>query len=184
MTSFDLELLPHDGTRSCPVCDSKSLGVRIEEDRFVYGTGAQAVELVAKIPVVTCQECSFEFTDSRADELKHEAICHHLDLLTPREIVEIRKRYNLSQAELARISKVGEASINRWENGLVIQNPAMDRYLRLISFPENLDRIRYGLAHGRDGMGEPREFIWKERVVYQKLEVDAAILKQEASFNL
>ena len=44
----------------------------------------------------------------------------------------------MSQAEFARVTGFGEATIGRWENGLVIQNVANDRYLRLL-------RERYGV---------------------------------------
>ncbi len=50
-------------------------------------------------------------------------------LLTAREIREGRKRLNLSQKGLARVMRVGIASIKRWEGG-TIQTPAMDRLLR------------------------------------------------------
>jgi putative zinc finger/helix-turn-helix YgiT family protein len=126
----------------CPECGKGAIGTRFETDKFVYGTGKDAVELSATVPVHRCEGCNFEFTDEAADRVKHEAICHHLDLLTPREIARIREQYSLSRAEFSRVTKIGEASINRWENGLLLQGASMDLYLYLLSFPENFERIQ------------------------------------------
>ena len=62
--------------------------------------------------------------------------------MTPGQVTWIRQQYNLSRAEFARIARIGEASINRWEKALLIQNPAMDHYLYLLSFAENFERVQ------------------------------------------
>lgn len=128
--------------RVCPECGNAQIATRIETDKFIYGSDKDAVELSANVPVYGCEHCHFEFTDDAADRLRHEAICNHLGLLTPGEIAQIRTQYNLSRAEFSRVTKIGEASINRWENGLLLQGTAMDRYLYLLSFPENFERIQ------------------------------------------
>jgi len=51
-------------------------------------------------------------------------------LLTSKEIVEGRKKLDLTQADLARRMHVGIASIKRWEAG-VIQSKSMDHALRV-----------------------------------------------------
>jgi putative zinc finger/helix-turn-helix YgiT family protein len=59
-----------------------------------------------------------------------EAYREAVNLLTGRQIVEARKKLNLSQDALAKRMNVGIASIKRWE-GSQIQSRSMDRALRL-----------------------------------------------------
>ena len=128
--------------RSCSVCDSSEVDVRTETEFFLYGADESAVELSANVQVYRCQDCGFEFTDSSAERAKQSAICRHLGVLTPDKIAGIRKQYGVSRAEFARLTKIGEASINRWENGQLIQSAAMDQYLILLSYGENFQKIR------------------------------------------
>ena len=131
----------------CPVCESKKIVTRKLSETFPYGSGKEEVTLSAIVPVHSCQDCQFEFTDELADQEKHNAICQHLEVMTPRQISLIREQYNLSRAEFARVTRIGEASINRWENALLIQNSAMDQYLYLLSFPENFERVQQRNSH-------------------------------------
>jgi len=127
---------------SCPNCESAEVTSRRETETFIYGTDKDAAEISAVVQVYRCRSCGFEFTDEITEKAKHEAVCRHLGVLTPDEIAGIRAQYGLSRAEFARITKIGEASINRWENGQLIQGAAMDQYLRLLSVPENFQRVR------------------------------------------
>jgi putative zinc finger/helix-turn-helix YgiT family protein len=133
------------GRRSCPVCGSEKIGTSVETDRFAYGTGPDAPQVTVQVPVRTCADCGFQFTDEEAEEARHEAVCRQLGVLPPSQIRELRKRYGLSRAEFARVTRIGEASLARWESGALIQNGAHDQYLRLISLPENFERLRQGL---------------------------------------
>ena len=125
----------------CPNCDSNRVETSIEEDVFTYGNGPKAVELRAAIPFRTCKDCQFEYTDAVAEDLRHEAVCRHLGVMTPKEIINLRKRQGLTRAEFAQRSRIGEASLARWETGEFIQTQANDNYLFLLGFPENMDRI-------------------------------------------
>ena len=55
----------------------------------------------------------------------------------------------MSRAAFAQVSGLGEASLNRWENGLAIQNHANDRYLRLLAHPEIMSRLRSIQRNGK-----------------------------------
>ena len=103
----------------------------MEDERFTFGKDAEGVELCAEIPVHICAECGFEFVTSEAGRLKHEAVCRYLGVMTPQEISAIREEYGMSRAEFARITRLGEATLSRWERGILIQNAAYDRYLLL-----------------------------------------------------
>lgn len=63
------------------------------------------------------------------------------DRLTEAEIVQIRKRWGLSREKFAKLTGIGEASLARWEGGYLVQNAAMDNYLRLLDHQENIQRL-------------------------------------------
>lgn len=127
---------------TCPSCGAAARSERIEEETFQYGEGRAAETLTARVTVYECSACTDEFLDGHADDARHEAICRHLGVFTPEQIKALRTRYGLSRAQFSRISKLGEATLARWERGSLIQNSAHDRFLYLLSFPENLDRLR------------------------------------------
>src|SRR5579871_6816518 len=110
----------------CPNCGSARIETTAQTETFTYGKGTSAVDLKAVVPVRRCLDCDFQFTDSAAEEAHHEAVCRHLDVLTPREIVALRSRYGLSRSEFAKVAKIGDASLQRWETGQLIQNPGYD----------------------------------------------------------
>ena len=94
------------------------------------------------VPVRRCEDCDFEYLDDEAEQLKHEAVCRHLGVLSPDEIRHIRKGFGMTQAVFAQVTGIGVASLIRWENGLTIQTHAYDRYLRLLAaHPNNIRNI-------------------------------------------
>src|SRR5215510_3253568 len=95
----------------CPDCGSNQVDTVNATDRFQYGTGPKAVELEAVIPFRKCKDCGFEYTDAEAEDLRHAAVCRHLGVYQPSEVVDIRKRYGLTQAEFAERTKIGAASL-------------------------------------------------------------------------
>ena len=52
----------------------------------------------------------------------------------------------MNRSEFAQVTGLGEATLNRWENGTLVQNRANDRYLRLIAIPEVMNRLTKLLA--------------------------------------
>jgi putative zinc finger/helix-turn-helix YgiT family protein len=64
-------------------------------------------------------------------------------LLSADEIRSIRERFGLTQAELARLLRLGGNTISRWEAGRNVQTAAMDMLLRIIrDLPGSLDYLR------------------------------------------
>ena len=125
----------------CFECDEPA-GTDWHQHTFTYGSGDGAVELTVKIPVRTCRSCGFEFLDHEAETLKHEAVCVHLGVLSPKAIRGIRGMHdNMSRAAFSRMTGLGQATLNRWENGILIQNRANDRYLRLLASRANVQAL-------------------------------------------
>jgi transcriptional regulator with XRE-family HTH domain len=56
-----------------------------------------------------------------------------LGLLTPEEILQIRKRVDLSQTEMAEILGIGEKTYARWEAGYSLHNKSSDNLIRLFA---------------------------------------------------
>jgi HTH-type transcriptional regulator/antitoxin MqsA len=53
-------------------------------------------------------------------------------LLAPDEIVDLRKKYGLTQAQLERLIGAGAKTVVRWERGTVAQNKTADTLLRVL----------------------------------------------------
>lgn len=126
----------------CGNCGSWNIETTIVEDRFIYGGDADAVTFRATVPVRCCRACGEKFTDWMAEDKYHEAVCRHSGVLTPAEVVAIRKHYDMSRHQFARVTRLAEATFERWECGAQIQPPAFDLYLRLLALDENMQRIR------------------------------------------
>jgi len=125
----------------CPSCGRDGVKTTLEEETFGYGVEPNAVSLSCTIPVRTCTACGYRFTDAAAEERRHEAVCRHLQVMTPAEVMQLRKRYGLSRADFGRLTRIGEASVARWETGVFIQNAGYDSLLYLLRFSENVDRL-------------------------------------------
>ncbi len=166
----------------CPSCGSDDISSTQETEVFTYGAGDNAAQLSVTVPVHHCANCGLSYTGDDAEMLRHEAVCAHLGVLSPREIRAIRERYGLSQAEFAEITKIGKASLSRWEGALLIQNQANDNLLFLLQMPENLERLKARAQHGGKAdsgkQGKVIPFRGRFRVVR---ETDIARLTEEAA---
>jgi putative zinc finger/helix-turn-helix YgiT family protein len=127
--------------RRCAVCGDEHARVTYETESFPYGVGESQVTLSARVPVITCAACGSQLTDGSAEEIRHAEVCRHLGRLAPDSVRAIRERYGLSQHEWAERTGLGIASVKRWEAGNLIQNEAMDRYLRLLRNPNNFAEV-------------------------------------------
>ena len=145
----------HHRQSSCPQCEGSRVTTSMQDYEYVYGTGASAVKLNVKIPVHNCLQCELEYTDYEAQEIKHNALCQHFGVLNPDKIKQLRERYDVSRSAFAQLTGIGEASLNRWEKGINIQNLANDRFLRLL--------------------GEPATFMHLQRIVL-RLEAEKKVL--------
>jgi putative zinc finger/helix-turn-helix YgiT family protein len=127
---------------SCPACGSQDVAEQWEDDVFDYGSGENAAKLSTLVPVCRCRNCGLDYTDDRAEKNRHAAVCRHLRILSPEEVLAIRERHMLTQQDFAAISGVGRASLARWEVGSIFQNTSSDDLLLLLGFAENLERLQ------------------------------------------
>jgi putative zinc finger/helix-turn-helix YgiT family protein len=133
---------PSDMVLDCMKCGSTNIETQEREDTFEYGGREKPFIVTARFPVHTCRECGFSFTDGHAEKLRHDAACRQLGVMTPDEVRAVREKYGMNQAKFAELTKLGEASLSRWERGVLIQNEANDQLLYLLRFPENVERLR------------------------------------------
>ena len=165
---------------SCGVCGDARVTTEWVEHTFTYGIGQSAAELTARVPVHSCAACEFEYLDEVGERLKHEAVCRHLSVLPPAEIRRIRKSHDMTRAQFSEVTGLGEASLNRWENGINIQTHANDRYLRLLANPRTMKElesfsVRRASPRSGSGSGEKR---------FQVIELTEARIKQARIFRL
>jgi putative zinc finger/helix-turn-helix YgiT family protein len=132
--------LPTEQEVRCPTCNAGWLRDKVITDRFEYEVDGKTQTVVAEnVPVRECDnaECQERLSGPEAGRIRHEAICRTFRLLTPREIQAGRERLEMSQERLADSTGIGVATIGRWERGRLLQNRAMDNFLRVFfAFPE------------------------------------------------
>lgn len=117
---------------ACPSC-----GTTMKSRLGAFRERVNGEEIrVPSIPHLRCPECRevmFDLVD--AQRLHGKAVEMYRrkhELLSAAEIRAIRERHGLTQAELARLLRLGGNSISRWESGRNVQNAAMDLLLRLV----------------------------------------------------
>lgn len=166
----------------CGRCESKKIETTFEDYAFEYGTGKKQIELTASVPVRKCQACGYQFLDEAADDIQHEAVCKHLGVMTPNQVKDLRGLYNLSRAKFSKITKLGEATLARWEKSLLIQNAAYDNYLYLLGWPENLEKIRTrGKETGAKQAMDGHKIVAKFREIDP---TDEELVRKQSDFEL
>ena len=92
----------------------------------------------------SCREVVLRFDDAR--RLRRRALEIYrkkYGLLSAEEIRSIRERFGLTQASLARLLRLGNNTISRWEAGRNVQTAVMDVLLRMIrDLPGSLEYLR------------------------------------------
>lgn len=106
-----------------------------------------AVPAASHLACPKCGEVVLRFLDAKR---LHEDACEiyrrRHGLLSADEMRAIREHFGLTQADLARLLRLGANTVSRWESGRNVQTAAMDILLRLIrDLPGSIDFLR-GLA--------------------------------------
>lgn len=134
------KVLPDD---ACPACGTMMLETRGTLHLPINGEDI-AVASAAHLACPNCGEVVLRFQDSK--RLGEDAIALYRKkhgLLSADDIRALRKRFNVNQADLARLLRLGANTVSRWESGRNVQTAAMDMLLRLIrDLPGSLDYLR------------------------------------------
>lgn len=125
----------------CPSCGRKRIRIENQDYEFPYGTAEAEAMLMARVPMMICDDCGFAFMGRAGEEACHEAICKHLGVMTPANVRNLREMHGLTQTRFAKLTGLGEATLSRWERGTVVQNQAYDNFLFLLGFEDNVKRL-------------------------------------------
>jgi putative zinc finger/helix-turn-helix YgiT family protein len=128
---------------ACPACGTGMVEKRATLRLRVNGQ-EMAVPAAAHLRCPRCGERVLRYQDSK--RLGQDAIAIYRKkhgLLSADEIRAIRERFELTQADLARLLRLGGNTVSRWESGRNVQTAAMDLLLRLIrDLPGSIDYLR------------------------------------------
>jgi len=133
-------VLPDD---ACPAC-----GTMMKEARGRLKLPIDGEEIpVPSASHLRCPKCGeivLRFQDAkRLHEDAIEIYRRKHGLLSATEIRAIRERFDLNQADLARLLRLGANTVSRWESGRNVQIAAMDMLLRMIrDLPGSIDYLR------------------------------------------
>ncbi len=122
-------VLPDD---ACPECGSL---MREKKGKLKLPVNGEEI-VVPEATHLSCPKCHevvLRFHDAR--KLRQRALEIYrakYRLLSADEIRSIRERFGLTQAELARLLRLGGNTISRWEAGRNVQTAAMDLLLRML----------------------------------------------------
>ena len=128
---------------ACPKCGTP---MREKQGRLKLPVNGEEIAVTGS-PHLSCPKCRevvLRFDDAR--KLRQRALeiyRQKYGLLSADEIRSIRERFGLTQAELARLLRLGANTISRWEAARNVQTASMDMLLRMIrDLPGSLDYLR------------------------------------------
>jgi putative zinc finger/helix-turn-helix YgiT family protein len=117
---------------ACPACGSLMVEQRAKLQLPVNGEEI-AVPGASHLACPKCHEIVLRLQDAR--RLSEDAIAIYRrkhGLLSGDQIRGIREHHKLTQAQFARLLRLGGNTLSRWESGRNVQTEAMDTLLRLI----------------------------------------------------
>lgn len=164
----------------CECCGEVAVTEHISDMPFEYGDGQDRAVLTVRVPVMSCSACGMEYTDERAERIRHDAVCEHLGLLTSEEVRAIRSVVDQTLKEFSEITSIGTASLTRWENGQVLQSAAYDKYLRLLRFKPNLDWLKQNQSE----RAAARVGTEDVEVKFRAIKVDTLLQARACAFSL
>ena len=121
----------------CVECDERRDWIA-KSTEIVHDIKGESIVFNCEIPY--CSICNSKLSDLETEERHFEiALIEYRkrkNLLFPEQIKEIRGKYNLSQRAFARALGFAEATINRYESG-VLQDTLHNNVLVLVNTPNN-----------------------------------------------
>lgn len=125
----------------CPNCEKET---DLELLRTLEVVKVRGEQIEVAMEYYKCLVCHEEFEDphSEVDSLDkaYREYRHRHGMMQPEEILDLRKRYGLTQNEMSKLLGWGGATLSRYENG-ALQDEAHEKVLRLTMDPRNLLRL-------------------------------------------
>ncbi|MFU8786093.1 MAG: type II TA system antitoxin MqsA family protein [Candidatus Izemoplasmataceae bacterium] len=132
----------------CPKCDKKvhKLITETEQTRKVKG-----IEYTLHVPSAKCIYCDALIVDveleKNAQMLFFDQYATDHGLLTAQQIIDARKKYDLSQRDFSRLLGLGEITISRYETGSLPTKVNSDLIRELSSLNKVLNKYYYNKEH-------------------------------------
>lgn len=130
----------HKGGNKCPICGSDTLTKKNIEEVFDYKGETLTIKDYVIFECSVCEESIVDKKTLNETEVLLIEFRRKVDnLLTPKEIREIRTSFGYTQEKFGKILGGGKKAFARYENGTITQSRAMDNQLKMLkSNPENL----------------------------------------------
>lgn len=130
----------------CPDCEEeRSFDLEDRQQEF----DVRNEKIVLTVPVWTCSVCGETIVDENfgdPTEKAYDAYRENHGLLKPAEIQEIRTKWNLSQAALAALLGMSQATINRYEQGS-LQQEKEDEIIRACASSDRMADLLHRRGH-------------------------------------
>src|SRR5579862_8778592 len=111
----------------CPMCRERQVNLVTElYEETVNHDGCTYHLSIPDLTLLKCSKCGNRILHNEADARVNDALRNAAGFLFPSAIKEQRLRLGLTQAQLADLLCVGEATLCRWETGRQIQSHHMD----------------------------------------------------------
>lgn len=143
---------------NCPLCGTGQLHSQVREKKFSRASGEIVVELLFS----RCDTCESEIVtadQSRENKRRLRAREKQYDgHLTGTQIYALRRRYNLTQKDAAKLFGGGPVAFSKYESEGVLPSDAMNKLLLAASaLPEVVDYLahREGISLSGAGKGTP-----------------------------
>ncbi len=133
----------------CPYC-KKEVDYKIEKREVKEFRG---IEINTYENVAVCKECHQDLYVNEIEEKNNERIFElyrvKANIIKPQDIVDLRKKYDISQRELTAILGFGKMTINRYERGGVPTKSQSD-YIRLLIDNDNkfIEKVKEAYKNG------------------------------------
>lgn len=129
---------------TCEVCGRDSAYLVKRPFDSLYNQIPIRLDAVEMYECQRCGECTLTPEQDQAISEKVKGLARErLDLLPPEAITSIRKRCQISPAELERLFGLGKNSVVQWEQGRVLPSKTADVLLRLLDRnPGIVDELR------------------------------------------
>lgn len=116
----------------CPICGEGHVKVVVQGVEQEY----RAHRCEVPMHMLVCDHCSSDFAGAAESKLNRRAMMafrKRVDgLLTGAQIIEIRTKFKLTQAQAASLFGGGPVAFSKYENDDVAQSESMDNLLRLV----------------------------------------------------
>ncbi len=133
----------------CPYC-KKEVEYKIEKRDIKEFRG---VEINSYENVAVCKECDQDLYVNEIEEKNNQRIYEiyreKANIIKPQDIVDLRKKYDISQRELTAILGFGKMTINRYERGGVPTKSQSD-YIKLLIENDNkfVEKVKEAYKNG------------------------------------